>query len=108
MTPNVRSVLAPIAALVLCLAALAAADRSSSPDRSSLSERSGVLAAVATLNDGAACGATDAEPMQASCGDGRCSAPEDCNSCPGDCGSCCGDGRCSPPEDARSCPRDCN
>jgi len=49
-----------------------------------------------------------AEPMQNnSCGDGRCSAPEDCNSCARDCGSCCGDRRCAPPEDCRSCPGDC-
>jgi hypothetical protein len=41
------------------------------------------------------------------CGDGRCAPPEDCRSCPSDCGSCCGDGRCAPPEDCRSCDRDC-
>jgi hypothetical protein len=46
-------------------------------------------------------------PAQASCGDYQCSPPEDCNSCPQDCGSCCGDGRCAPPEDCSSCPDDC-
>lgn len=48
-------------------------------------------------------------PLQhdASCGDGRCSPPEDCNTCPSDCGSCCGDHHCRPPEDCHSCPSDC-
>ncbi|MFK7989701.1 MAG: hypothetical protein AB8I08_27025 [Sandaracinaceae bacterium] len=50
---------------------------------------------------------TDASPQQASCGDGRCQPPEDCDTCPSDCGSCCGDGRCAPPEDCNSCPTDC-
>jgi hypothetical protein len=49
----------------------------------------------------------DAAPAQASCGDYRCSPPEDCNSCPQDCGDCCGDRRCAPPEDCNSCPEDC-
>lgn len=53
-------------------------------------------------------GATDAVPLQdASCGDGQCSPPEDCNTCPRDCGNCCGDRRCLPPEDCHSCPSDC-
>jgi hypothetical protein len=48
------------------------------------------------------------EPLQdASCGDGRCSPPEDCNTCPQDCGRCCGDYHCAPPEDCHSCPEDC-
>lgn len=42
-----------------------------------------------------------------SCGDGRCSPPEDCHSCPQDCGSCCGNNHCEPPEDCHSCPQDC-
>ena len=46
--------------------------------------------------------------LDGECGDGRCQAPEDCNSCSQDCGSCCGDHRCQPPEDARSCPGDCS
>lgn len=47
-------------------------------------------------------------PLQDStCGDSRCSPPEDCNTCPQDCGSCCGDRHCAPPEDCRSCPADC-
>jgi len=46
-------------------------------------------------------------PTQASCGDQRCSPPEDCNTCPQDCGSCYGDRRCAPPEDCNSCPQDC-
>ena len=46
----------------------------------------------------------------AQCGDGRCEAPEDCASCPADCGACgpgCGDGRCEAPEGCASCPADC-
>ncbi len=50
---------------------------------------------------------TDPEPLQGSCGDYQCSPPEDCHSCPSDCGDCCGDHRCAPPEDCRSCPSDC-
>ena len=46
-------------------------------------------------------------PATATCGDSRCEPPEDCNTCPSDCGSCCGDGRCAPPEDCHSCSRDC-
>lgn len=47
------------------------------------------------------------EPLQGTCGDGQCQPPEDCRSCPQDCGGCCGDSRCDPPEDCRSCPQDC-
>lgn len=47
------------------------------------------------------------DPMQATCGDGQCQPPEDCNSCPQDCGNCCGNHRCEPPEDCNSCPQDC-
>lgn len=46
-------------------------------------------------------------PLQGNCGDGQCQPPEDCHSCPQDCGSCCGNNRCEPPEDCRSCPQDC-
>jgi hypothetical protein len=46
-------------------------------------------------------------PLQASCGNYRCEPPEDCRSCPSDCGDCCGNRRCEPPEDCRSCPSDC-
>jgi hypothetical protein len=42
-----------------------------------------------------------------SCGDGQCAPPEDCSSCPQDCGSCCGNNKCEPPEDCHSCPQDC-
>jgi hypothetical protein len=42
-----------------------------------------------------------------SCGDGACAPPEDCNSCPSDCGGCCGNHKCEPPEDCKSCPGDC-
>ena len=42
-----------------------------------------------------------------SCGDGKCSPPEDCNTCPQDCGQCCGNYKCEPPEDCHSCPQDC-
>ncbi len=48
-----------------------------------------------------------ATPLGATCGDGKCSPPEDCNTCPQDCGKCCGNYKCEPPEDCRSCPEDC-
>ena len=52
--------------------------------------------------------AVDASPLQGgSCGDNRCQPPEDCNTCPQDCGTCCGNFRCEPPEDCNSCPQDC-
>jgi hypothetical protein len=50
---------------------------------------------------------TPAVPLEAKCGDGKCSPPEDCNTCPQDCGKCCGDGKCLPPEDCNTCPEDC-
>ena len=51
---------------------------------------------------------TPAEELQGgTCGDYRCQPPEDCRSCPQDCGDCCGNHRCEPPEDCRSCPQDC-
>ncbi len=45
--------------------------------------------------------------LASECGNGSCEPPEDCNSCPSDCGDCCGNHRCEPPEDCRSCPSDC-
>lgn len=51
---------------------------------------------------------SDADELQGgSCGDRQCQPPEDCHSCPQDCGSCCGNNRCEPPEDCNSCPQDC-
>ena len=41
------------------------------------------------------------------CGNGSCEPPEDCNTCPQDCGDCCGNHKCEPPEDCHSCPSDC-
>jgi cysteine-rich repeat protein len=44
------------------------------------------------------------------CGDGTCGAFEDCNICPGDCGTCtgkCGDFKCDTGETHSSCPNDC-
>jgi len=52
--------------------------------------------------------AVDADELQGgNCGDNRCQPPEDCNSCPQDCGTCCGNYRCESPEDCNSCPQDC-
>lgn len=72
------------------------------------------LLSIVSLSSGALTASTeadapslDAAPMQNTCGDGQCQPPDDCHSCPQDCGSCCGDGRCAPPEDCRSCDRDC-
>jgi len=45
--------------------------------------------------------------LDESCGNSRCEPPEDCNTCPQDCGDCCGNRRCEPPEDCDSCPQDC-
>jgi len=46
------------------------------------------------------------EPL---CGDSICNLDEDCDSCPGDCGSCsvCGDSVCETDEDCSTCPQDC-
>jgi hypothetical protein len=84
-----------VLALVLSLGALALGTSSVAP--ASGAER------IETETDGR----RGAIPAQASCGDYRCSPPEDCNSCPQDCGDCCGDRRCAPPEDCSSCPEDC-
>ena len=45
----------------------------------------------------------------ARCGDGACSFPETCSSCPMDCGSCggCGDGTCGAGESCSTCVPDC-
>lgn len=52
--------------------------------------------------------AVEADELQGgSCGDRLCQPPEDCNTCPQDCGECCGNRRCEPPEDCNSCPQDC-
>ncbi len=44
------------------------------------------------------------------CGDGTCTAPENCNNCPFDCTDCgaCGDGECQPQETPANCPDDCS
>ena len=52
------------------------------------------------------------DPISPCCGDGDCTAGEDCNSCPADCitgggTSGCGNGTCEPGEDCLSCPSDC-
>jgi len=44
------------------------------------------------------------------CGDGTCSATEDCRICPTDCGACtgtCGDFNCDSGENHSTCPNDC-
>jgi cysteine-rich repeat protein len=44
------------------------------------------------------------------CGDGVCTANEDCNLCPADCGACtgkCGDFHCDTGETHATCPNDC-
>jgi hypothetical protein len=51
--------------------------------------------------------AVEAVPLDARCGDGKCQPPEDCKTCPQDCGGCCGNQKCEPPEDCNSCPQDC-
>ncbi|MBK8168958.1 MAG: hypothetical protein IPK60_01285 [Sandaracinaceae bacterium] len=73
-----------------------------------------IHASPAVAHDVAALMCEGATPMydattlqRGSCGDGQCAAPEDCNTCPRDCGQCCGDRRCAPPEDCNSCSRDC-
>lgn len=76
------SELRPLSSLVAALALCACILGTLSPDRSAA--RPDGLTPVATIT-GALDDATDAEPMQASCGDGRCSPPEDARSCPRDC-----------------------
>ncbi len=49
-------------------------------------------------------------PPSPYCGDGTCSALEDCRICPADCTTCpdrCGDTVCDPAETADACPGDC-
>lgn len=52
-------------------------------------------------------------PVVESCGDGSCDPPENCGSCPYDCGKCpedpCGDGTCdgAEGESCATCPKDC-
>lgn len=41
------------------------------------------------------------------CGDEKCGAGEDCDSCPYDCGSCCGNEICDFEESCGTCPFDC-
>jgi hypothetical protein len=50
------------------------------------------------------------EPSWPHCGDGICTALEDCRLCPQDCSACpvvCGDGFCDAGETAQTCPGDC-
>ncbi|HEY1954150.1 MAG TPA: hypothetical protein VGH28_01020 [Polyangiaceae bacterium] len=72
----------------------------------------GMAAFLAAMGLVVAAPSTEAAPteptaLHGACGDGQCSPPEDCNSCPQDCGSCCGNNHCEPPEDCHSCPHDC-
>jgi hypothetical protein len=64
-------------------------------------------AAVPSAVPAPAPSAGEALPLDAKCGDGKCQPPEDCKTCPQDCGSCCGNGKCEPPEDCNTCPQDC-
>jgi cysteine-rich repeat protein len=53
---------------------------------------------------------TSCDAMAPACGDGACSALEDCRTCPTDCTTCpdrCGDAVCDPDETAAACPGDC-
>ena len=65
------------------------------------------LAAMGLLVAAPSTEAASAKAPHGACGDGKCNPPEDCNSCPQDCGTCCGNRRCDPPEDCHSCPQDC-
>lgn len=51
-------------------------------------------------------------PAAPTCGDGLCSADEDCTTCPWECAPCllprCGDGTCDAGEDCQNCPLDCD
>jgi hypothetical protein len=55
------------------------------------------------------CADPDCGALCASCGDGVCSASENCRQCPSDCGACmvCGDLHCDQGETCSSCPGDC-
>jgi hypothetical protein len=61
--------------------------------------------AICVLEVETVCG----ETCPVSCGDGICSAAEDCSSCSADCGACasCGNGTCEWGEDCASCASDC-
>jgi cysteine-rich repeat protein len=53
---------------------------------------------------------TPCPPGLPRCGDGTCTANEDCNICPADCGACagkCGDFHCDSGETHANCPNDC-
>lgn len=67
----------------------------------------GMSQAPAAASPAAPIVAPAADELQGSCGDYQCQPPEDCHSCPQDCGDCCGNYRCEPPEDCNSCPQDC-
>lgn len=56
-----------------------------------------------------ACGGDDDSSPAVFCGDGYCSYPETCSTCPRDCGYCsyCGNGYCISPETCSTCPADC-
>ena len=56
---------------------------------------------------GPALGLDGDELQGGNCGNRACEPPEDCHSCPQDCGDCCGNRHCEPPEDCNSCPQDC-
>jgi cysteine-rich repeat protein len=55
------------------------------------------------------CDDPDCSTRCIACGDGVCSALENCRLCPADCGTCqlCGDLLCDPGETTASCPGDC-
>jgi hypothetical protein len=94
------------AVMLACVAAVAIGF--ALPQVASLAAQSRSAAVGMVAPDAVAPAVSGAEPLQdAVCGDGRCSPPEDCNTCPRDCGTCCGDRRCAPPEDCNSCPADC-
>ena len=58
---------------------------------------------------GASCNQGQCLQDQEFCGDGSCSADENCATCPADCGSCCGNGQCETvySETELTCPADC-
>ena len=58
---------------------------------------------------GASCSLGRCLQDQDFCGDGSCSADENCATCPADCGNCCGNGQCETlfTETELTCPADC-